>query len=66
AREFEVPYGRLRNRLAGLKPKKGTPVLNTKLSNAEEKVVCRYIDRFNRINLVVKLEFVVDIANAIL
>ena len=64
--EFGVPRNRLRSRLEGHLPKKGRPNINTKLSAAEEKALCRYIDRLDSINLAVRAEFVVDAANYIL
>jgi DDE superfamily endonuclease/Tc5 transposase-like DNA-binding protein len=66
AREFGVPYGRLRYRREGRPPKAGQPAANTKLTGPEEKAVCRYIDRLDRINLAVRAEFVTDAANTIL
>ena len=66
AREFGVPRFRLRNRLAGRPPKKGQPATNTKLTRPEEKAICRYIDRLDRINLAVRAEFITDAANTIL
>jgi len=66
AREFGVPRFRLRNRLAGRPPKKGQPATNTKLTKPEEKAICRYIDRLDRINLAVRAEFITDAANTIL
>jgi hypothetical protein len=47
-------------------PKKGRPNLNTKLSGLEEKVICRYINRLNYINLTVRLEFITDTVNTLL
>jgi hypothetical protein len=66
AREFGVPYGRLRYRLEGRLAKKGQPAKNTKLSRPEEKALCRYIDCLDRINLAVRVEFVTSAANYIL
>ena len=66
AREFGVPRGRLLRRLDGKPPKKGRPAANTKLSIAEERALCHYIDRLDKINLAVRPEFVTDAANHIL
>lgn len=66
AREFGVPRGRLLRRLEGRPPKKGRPAANTKLSASEERALCNYIDRLDRINLAVRPEFVTDAANCIL
>ena len=61
-----MPRGRLRYRHDGRPPKAGQPAANTKLTEPEEKAVCRYIDRLDRINLAVRAEFVADAANTIL
>ncbi|KAF6814462.1 transposase [Colletotrichum sojae] len=66
ARQFEIPFAKLRYRLEGRSAKRGTKTANTKLSAPEEKALCRYIDRLDRINLAVRPEFVQDAANAIL
>jgi hypothetical protein len=66
AREFAVPRGRLRYRAEGRPPRKGIRAANTRLTVAEEAAVCRYIDRLDYINLVVRAEFITDAANAIL
>ena len=65
-REFGVPRNRLRYRLEGRPPKKGHTNTNTMLLVAKEKAVCRYIDRFDNINLAVQTEFVADAVNHIL
>ena len=66
AREFGVPRGRLRYRREGRPPKTDVPAANTKLTEPEEKAICCYIDRLDRINLAVRAEFVTDAANTIL
>ena len=66
AREFEIPISRFRHRLKGRPPKAGQPAKNTKLLRSEETALCRYIDRLDSINLVVRVEFVTDAANSIL
>jgi hypothetical protein len=49
AREFGVPHSRLRYRLEERRPKARQPALNTKLTGPEEKALCRYIDRLDKI-----------------
>lgn len=66
AREFQVPYQRLRHRLQGIKAQKGLPGQHHKLSDAQETALCRYIDRLDRINLSIQNELVRDAANHIL
>ncbi|KAM4067613.1 DDE superfamily endonuclease [Hirsutella rhossiliensis] len=66
AREFGVTRDRLRYRLQGRPPKTGQRARNTRLSEPEEKALCRYIDRLDNINLAVRVEFVTDAANCIL
>ncbi|OAQ57582.1 DDE superfamily endonuclease [Pochonia chlamydosporia 170] len=66
AREYGVPRGRLRSRLDGRGPKIGRPPPHSRLTGPEEKAICRYIDRLDRINLAVRVEFVVDAAEAII
>ncbi|OWT42328.1 DDE superfamily endonuclease domain-containing protein [Pochonia chlamydosporia 170] len=66
AREFGVPRGRLRYRLEGRTALSDRPPTHAKLTVPEEKALCRYIDRLDRINLAVRTEFVTDAANTIL
>jgi hypothetical protein len=66
AREFGVSRGRLRSRIEGYLPKKGLPAANKRLSDPEEKALCLYIDRLDRINLSVRPEFITSAANYIL
>jgi hypothetical protein len=66
AREFGVPRGRIRSRVARFQPKKGLPAHNTRLTIPEEKALCRYIDRLDRVNLAVRVEFIIHAANQIL
>jgi hypothetical protein len=44
----------------------GRAGVNLKLTEPEEKALCRYIDRLDHLNLAVRPEFVTDAANAIL
>ncbi|OAQ57651.1 tc5 transposase DNA-binding domain-containing protein [Pochonia chlamydosporia 170] len=66
AREFGVPRGRLRYGLEGRTALSDRPPTHAKLTVPEEKALCRYIDRLDRINLAVRTEFVTDAANTIL
>jgi Tc5 transposase-like DNA-binding protein len=66
ARRFQVPRNRLRYRLEGRPPKAGRKGLHYLLSGPEEKALCRYIDRLEKVNLAVRPVFVTDAANAIL
>ncbi|KJZ69182.1 hypothetical protein HIM_11435 [Hirsutella minnesotensis 3608] len=66
AREFGVTRDRLRCRLQGRPPKIGQRARNTRLSQPEEKALCRYIDRLDNVNLAVRVEFVTGAANCIL
>ena len=66
ARDFGISRSILRARLQGRTSTKGTKTPNTKLSQPEEKALCRYIDRLDRINLAVRPEFILDAANTIL
>ena len=65
-RQFVVTRERLRTRIQGGSGKKGPKIPTTKLLAAEESAVCRYIDRLDRINLAVRAEIIVDVANYIL
>jgi hypothetical protein len=65
AREFNVPYYRLRARLKGRPSKIGLPS-TTKLSQPQEIALCNYIDRLDRINLAVRKELIQSAANFIL
>ncbi|KAK3301552.1 uncharacterized protein B0H64DRAFT_383969 [Chaetomium fimeti] len=47
-------------------PMAGRPATYSRLSGPEEVVLCRYIDRFDRINFAVRTGFVTDAANYIL
>ena len=66
AREFDISRKVLKNRL--IQPTLPPPPTHTttRFSYAEERAICRYIDRLDAINLAVQKEFVVDVANAIL
>lgn len=66
AKDFNISRGKLRSRLNGHFGPNQESSFNTKLTAQEEKGLCRYIDRLDRINLQVRREFIVDAANAIL
>ncbi|KAM7182594.1 hypothetical protein V8F20_012862, partial [Naviculisporaceae sp. PSN 640] len=63
---FQVPYKRLYNWINGITSKNKVPISNLLLSNVEEKALYAWIDRFNRVNLVVMLEFLKNVVNLIL
>ncbi|KJZ68702.1 hypothetical protein HIM_11903 [Hirsutella minnesotensis 3608] len=66
AKKFGIGHTTLRYRLQRQTSKIPRTAPNKKLSVAEEKAICRYIDRLDSINLAVRPEFIVDAANAIL
>lgn len=66
ARKFGLKRSRLRSRLDGHIAAAGRRAANTKLSEAEEKAICRYIDRLDAINLAVRPEFISDAADHLL
>ena len=63
---YEVPRKRLRNRIKGIPPKEGTPSKKTKLTPADEKALCNYIDRLDRINLAVRPSYIKEAADLLL
>lgn len=66
ARQFDIPRSRLRRRQQGISSKFGRTSATTKLLNEEEVAICRYIDRLDKINFAVRVEFITDAANSIL
>jgi len=66
AKDFGISCTTLKNRI--LKKTLQRLILPplTRFSYTEEKAICRYIDRLDTINLAVRKEFVVDVANTIL
>jgi site-specific DNA-cytosine methylase len=66
AKQFGVPRNRLRFCLKGGKPKTELKPVNKKLSEPEEQAICNFIDCLDKINLVVRAEFVTDAANYVL
>ena len=66
ARSFGLTCLVLRNRIAGHGGQFWLPPSNLKLLPAEEKAICNYIDRLNRINLAVRAKFIANAANYVL
>ncbi|ORY67282.1 uncharacterized protein BCR38DRAFT_482905 [Pseudomassariella vexata] len=66
ARESGVKRETLRYRVKQAGKTENHGGLNKLLSEAEDKALCNYIDRLDRINLAVRVEFVTDAANTIL
>ncbi|KAJ6439193.1 hypothetical protein O9K51_08605 [Purpureocillium lavendulum] len=66
AKKFGVGHTTMQYRLKKPTSKLPRTAPNRKLSDAEEKAICRYVDRLDSINLAVRPEFIVDAANAIL
>jgi hypothetical protein len=66
AREFGVPRRTLVDRLNGGGPRRGRAATHSRLTELQERGLCRYIDRLNRINLSVRREFVKLAVNNIL
>ncbi|KAK1776618.1 hypothetical protein QBC45DRAFT_332564 [Copromyces sp. CBS 386.78] len=60
---YDVPCKRLRNYIKGIPPKKSIPSKRTKFTAANEKALCNYIDRLDRINFVVRPLYIKDAAN---
>jgi len=66
ARDFGISRTTLKNRISKKTLRRPIPPPLTRFSYAEEKAICRYIDRLDAINLAVRKEFVIDVANTIL
>ena len=66
AKEYHVPYHRLRCRLLGTPSKFGRKPTCSRLSEAEEKALCMYIDRLDYVRLSVRRSFVENAANSII
>lgn len=66
ARNYGVPRLRLARRLQGRSGYKGRPATVSRLTQTEETMLCRYIDRLERANLAVRREFITEAANTIL
>ncbi|KAI0011718.1 hypothetical protein F4779DRAFT_571843 [Xylariaceae sp. FL0662B] len=57
-RDFEVSHNLLSTRLDGRSSKRGLKKSTIKFTAAEKNTICRYIDRLDYINLVIRLEFI--------
>ena len=66
ARDFHVPRTRLYARSRGIPSKVGHLLTNIRFTDAEEIALCRYIDRLDMVNLIVRKEFIRDIVDYIL
>ena len=66
AKEYHVPYHRLRARLFGTPSKIGRQSTYSRLSKAQEYALCLYIDRLDHVRLSVRRSFIENAANSIL
>ena len=66
ARDFRISYTTLKNRILKKTLQRLILLPLTRFSYTKEKVIYRYINRLDTINLAVRKEFVVDVANTIL
>ncbi|KAH7313273.1 hypothetical protein B0I35DRAFT_269030 [Stachybotrys elegans] len=66
AEHFSVSRATLQRQVKAPLKAKGDKNTNKNLSDIEEKAVCAYINRLDRINMSIRPEFVRDAANAIL
>jgi hypothetical protein len=66
AREFNVPYGRLRNRLKGRDSRSTRPPTRRLLSDAQESALCRYINILDELDIHARPATVETAANSIL
>ena len=66
AKKFNISRGLLRWRLDGVGPPGGASAHNTRLNNAEEIGLYRYIIYLDDINIPICKEFVIEAVNAIL
>ena len=65
-REWGVPVGRVRSRMAGHKPIENNKGGNGRLSDAQELAVCQYVERLSSIGLHPTLPMIRGAATAIL
>ena len=66
AKEYHVPYHRLRARLFSTPSKIGRQPTYSRLSKAQEHALCMYIDRLDHVRLSVRRSFIENAANSIL
>ena len=66
AKEYHVPYHRLRARLFGTPSKFDRKPTYVRLSEAQEHALCMYIDRLDHVRLSVRRSFIENAANSIL
>ena len=66
ARDFDVSYWRLKARIRGRRPRHLAIPPWSRLSGAEEKALCHYLDRLNSMGLAVRYPLVLAAANSIL
>ena len=66
ARECDVPYSRLRARVAGRQTRSGRPKNNQRLTSDQEEALNIYLRRLDQIGLCARLPFVHNAVNSIL
>lgn len=66
AREFGVPYHRLRSRFNGRRTRSQRPPTNLRLSAAQESAVCQYINTHDEMGLSPRPIYIEKCANSIL
>jgi len=66
ARHFDVPYERLRKRLAGYKPRTQRAKTNQRLIADQDAGLCQYLDRLDELGLSARLKHVEAAANLII
>ena len=66
ARQFNVPPQRLRNRFHGRPAKTDLPGFNRRFSDEEERALCHYLDRLDRMGLPAQQELLRAAADSIL
>lgn len=66
AREFDVPYPRLRRRLQGIKSKQETSPVNYKLDKHQENALLHWISQLDKIGCPPTASLVENCANSIL
>jgi hypothetical protein len=66
AKQYELPYYRLRARWQGRQSKQERPAANRNLSDDQEAAVCRYLDRLDTVGTSARIQMVSGCANRIL